>query len=257
MPKSGTNVYHGELFEFWRDNVLNANNWGSTLPTPPLRRNQFGGTFGGPIIKDKTFFFGYYEGFRNRQGESVPATVPSVAETQGNFGQLCTSISGDSFASSGANAGNCVNSQGNPDPNGQLTLFGQNVPFNQMTTVMPIDPTAAQAVSLFPAVPSGNAFIATETKNEDNNQFGIRLDHYLTTSDTLNFRYIYSSGPTTDPLSPVGANVPGFPVGEYDRAQNFVAQETHVFSHSVIGLARFSYLRNTFLLDEHLNHESP
>jgi hypothetical protein len=68
---------------------------------------------------------------------------------------------------------------------------------------------------------------------------------------------MFSSGPTTDPLSPVGANVPGFPVGEYDRAQNFVAQETHIFSPTSIGVARFSYLRNTFLLDEHLNHESP
>jgi hypothetical protein len=55
----------------------------------------------------------------------------------------------------------------------------------------------------------------------------------------------------------VGANVPGFPVGEDDRAQNFVAQETHVFSPNTIGVARFSFLRNKFLLDEHLNHESP
>ena len=55
----------------------------------------------------------------------------------------------------------------------------------------------------------------------------------------------------------MGANVPGFPVGEYDRAQNFVAQETHVFSPTIIGVARFSYLRNKFLLDQHLNHESP
>jgi hypothetical protein len=68
---------------------------------------------------------------------------------------------------------------------------------------------------------------------------------------------MYSSGPTTDPLSPAGANVPGFPVGLYDRAQNFVAQETHTFSPSVIGVARFSYLRNQFLLDQHLNGTLP
>lgn len=259
VTRGGSNSFHGALWEFLRNDAMDASDY-FTQSVQPLKQNQFGGTFGGPIIKDKTFFFGYYEGFRNRQGESVPATVPSVAETQGNFAQLCTSISGDSFASSGANAGSCVNAQGNPDPNGQLTLFGGAVPFNNIPTCPfcpPIDPTAALAVSLFPAVPSGNEFIATETKIETNNQFGIRLDHYLTTADTLNFRYMYSSGPTTDPLSPVGANVPGFPVGEYDRAQNFVAQETHVFSNSIIGLARFSYLRNTFLLDEHLNHTSP
>src|SRR4029077_16344157 len=91
----------------------------------------------------------------------------------------------------------------------------------------------------------------------NNDQFGLRLDHYLSLTDTLNFRYMYSSGPTTDPLSPVGANGPGFPVGEYDRGQNFGAQETHVFSPTTIGVARFSYLRNKFLLDQHLNHELP
>lgn len=245
ITRSGSNNFHGALWEFLRNDAMDSSDY-FTQSVQPLKQNQFGGTFGGPIIKDKTFFFGYYEGFRNRQGESVPATVPSVAETQGNFGQLCTGIGGSFDAS-----GNCSN------PAGQLTFFGGNVPNNQMTLVTPIDPTAALAVTMFPAVATGNSFIATETKIETTNQLGVKIDHYLSTADTFNFRYMYSSGPTTDPLSPEGANVPGFPVGEYDRAQNFVTQETHVFSPSVIGLARFSYLRNTFLLDEHLNHESP
>src|ERR1700730_12885187 len=64
LTKSGTNNYHGSLFEYWRDSALNANNWDSTLATPPLRRNQFGATFGGPIKKDKTFFFMSYQGLR-------------------------------------------------------------------------------------------------------------------------------------------------------------------------------------------------
>ena len=68
---------------------------------------------------------------------------------------------------------------------------------------------------------------------------------------------MYKRQPTTDPLSPAGANVPGFPVGEDDRAQNFVMQETHIFSPSVIADFRFSYLRNKFLFGEHINHESP
>jgi hypothetical protein len=243
ITRSGSNSFHGALWEFLRNDAMDSSDY-FTQAVQPLKQNQFGATFGGPMIKDKTFFFGYYEGFRNRQGESVPATVPSVAETQGNFAQLCASLGAQINPSSGL----CSN------PNGQLTLFGQAVPFNQMPF---IDPTAAQVVSLFPTVAQGNAFIATETKIEDNNQFGVKIDHYLSTADTLSLRYMYSSGPTTDPLSPVGANVPGFPVGEYDRAQNFVTQETHVFSPTVIGLARFSYLRNTFLLDQHLNHESP
>jgi hypothetical protein len=254
VTRSGTNSFHGALWEFLRNDAMDSSDY-FTRSVQPLKQNQFGATFGGPIIKNKTFFFGYYEGFRNRQGESVPATVPSGPERAGNFGQDCTNIPGDSFDQNG----NCVNAQGQPDPNGQLTYFGQlNVPFNQMTLITPIDPTAANVLPFFPAANRGlNGYIGTQTLVENNNQFGVRLDHYLRAADSLNFRYMYSSGPTMDPLSPVGANVPGFPVGEYDRGQNFVAQETHLFSPEIIGVGRFSFLRNTFLLDQHLNHEAP
>src|SRR5580700_382248 len=243
VTRGGTNSFHGAAWEFLRNDAMDSSDY-FTQSVQPLKQNQFGATFGGPILKDKTFFFGYYEGFRNRQGETVPATVPSAAERQGNFAEECTA----GFDSNGL----CNNAQQ------QLIFFGTPVPFNQMTRFTPIDPTAMNVLPFFPLPNVGeNGFIATQTLSENNDQFGVRVDHYLSHADTLNFRYMYSSGPTTDPLSPVGANVPGFPVGEYDRAQNFVAQETHIFSATTIGVARFSYLRNTFLLDEHLNHESP
>jgi hypothetical protein len=255
VTRSGSNSFHGAVWEFLRNDAMDSSDY-FTQGVQPLKQNQFGATFGGPIRKDKTFFFGYYEGFRNRQGESVPATVPSAAERQGNFGEECTGIPGDSFV-----GGICTNQQtGMPDFNGQLLNFAMGpqpvpIPNNQLTSINPI---ATNVLPLFPLPNVGeNGFIATQTLIENNNQFGVRLDHYLSHADTLNFRYMYSSGPTTDPLSPVGANVPGFPVGEYDRAQNFVTQETHIFSPTTIGVARFSFLRNTFLLDEHLNHESP
>jgi hypothetical protein len=255
VTRSGTNSFHGALWEFFRNDVMDSSDY-FTRSVQPLKQNQFGATFGGPIFKDKTFFFGYYEGFRNREGESVPATVPSNAERQGNFAELCTSIPGDAFM-----GGICTNQQTNlPDFSGQLLNFAagpQPVPVlnNQLAS---IDPTAANVLPFFPLPNVGeNGFIATQTLVENNDQFGVRVDHYLSQTDTLNFRYMYSSGPTTDPLSPVGANVPGFPVGEDDRAQNLVAQETHVFSRTTIGVARFSYLRNKFLLDQHLNNEPP
>jgi hypothetical protein len=251
VTRSGTNSFHGAVWEFLRNDAMDSSDY-FTQSVQPLKQNQFGATFGGPIVKDKTFFFGYYEGFRNRQGESVPATVPSANEREGNFAELCTNITGDSFNASGQ----CVNAANQPDPNGQLTFFGTPVPANQMTLFTPIDPVASNVLPFFPLPNSGpNTFIATETKQETNNQVGLRLDHYLSVADALNFRYIYSSGPIVDPLSPAGANVPGFPVGEYDRAQNFVGQETHTFSPRTIGVARFSFLRNTFLLDEHINQE--
>ncbi len=253
ITRSGTNQFHGALYEFLRNDAMDSSDY-FTQSVQPLKQNQFGATFGGPIVKDKTFFFGYYEGFRNRQGETVGATVPSQAERQGNFGQLCTSIPGDAFV-----AGICTNTTTNaPDFNGQLLNFVMGptptpIPNNQLTS---IDPIATNVLPFFPLPNQGtNGFIATQTLSQSNDQFGVRLDHYLSAADTLNFRYMYSSGPTTDPLSTAGANVPGFPVGQDDRAQNFVAQETHIFSPKTIGVARFSYLRNKFLLDQHINHE--
>jgi Carboxypeptidase regulatory-like domain/TonB dependent receptor len=249
VTRSGANQFHGAAWEFLRNDVMDSSD-SFSRSVQPLKQNQFGATFGGPIVKDKTFFFSYYEGFRNRQGETVPATVPSQAERQGNFAELCAQFD--------PNSGLCQDS----DPIThlrihQLTFFGQDVPFNQMTLFTPIDTIATNVLPLFPLPNSGeNTFITTQTLRQNNDQFGFRLDHYFSRADTLNFRYMFSGGPTTDPLSTAGANVPGFPVGENDRAQNFVAQETHVFSPAIIGVARFSYLRNKFLLDQHLNHES-
>ena len=88
ITRSGTNGYHGALWEFFRNDVFDATNYFGTT-TEPLKQNQFGGTFGGPIRKDKSFFFGYFEGFRNRQGETDSSTVPSAAEQQGNFAEIC------------------------------------------------------------------------------------------------------------------------------------------------------------------------
>jgi outer membrane receptor protein involved in Fe transport len=232
VTRSGTNSFHGALWEFLRNDAMDASDF-SAHAVQPLKQNQFGGTFGGPIIKDKTFFFGYYEGFRNRQGETVNATVPSLAERQGNFSQLPGGLRVFDFST------------------GQMVP----VPGNQ---VAPINPIAQNVLGFFPLPNNGpNAFVATQSKSVTNDQFGLRFDHYLSRADTLNFRYMFSAGPTNDPLSTAGANVPGFPVGEDDRAQNFVAQETHVFSPAIIGVARFSYLRNKFLFDQHVNHESP
>src|SRR5258708_4876868 len=85
ITKSGTNKFHGSVYEFFRNDVLDAENF-FAIKKDKLRRNQFGGTFGGPIIKDRTFFFFNYEGFRLRQGQTQIATVPSDPQRIGNFG---------------------------------------------------------------------------------------------------------------------------------------------------------------------------
>src|SRR6478736_5556058 len=88
ITSSGTNRFHGALWEFLRNDILDATNY-FAAKTEPLKQNQFGGTFGGPISKDTTFFFAYYEGFHNRQGQTKSSTVPSLAERQGDFSAIC------------------------------------------------------------------------------------------------------------------------------------------------------------------------
>ncbi|HJS99080.1 MAG TPA: TonB-dependent receptor [Terriglobales bacterium] len=235
VTRSGSNSFHGAAWEFLRNDAMDARNY-FAQQVEPLKQNQFGGTLGGPIRKDKTFFFGYYEGFRNRQGETQSATVPSLLERQGNFSKTIDP------------------STGKVDP--LINEFtGQPFPGNQLPFINPI---AQNLLPFFPLPNLGtNVFIATQSLHADNDQFGVRVDHYISPADTLNFRYMFSNSSTLDPLSTAGADVPGFPVGEDQRAQNFVAQETHSFSPAMIGVGRFSLLRNKFLLNEHINHTSP
>jgi Carboxypeptidase regulatory-like domain/TonB dependent receptor len=244
ITRSGSNAFHGAAWDFLRNDAMDARSF-FAQSVEPLKRNQFGGTFGGPIKRDKTFFFGYYEGLRNRQGETSSATVPSAAERTGNFAQLCPE---------GFTAGFCNN------PANQLVneISGQPIPNNQLPFINPI----SQAILPFFPLPNDptlgpNGFSTTQTLDQNNDQFGLRVDHYLTSHDVLNFRYVFTQGNTIDPLSTAGANVPGFPVGENQRAQNFVAQETHTFSPTKTAVARFSFLRNKFLFNESINHTTP
>lgn len=246
ITRSGTNEFHGALWEFVRNDIFDAKSFVAT-EVEPLKRNQFGGTFGGPIKRDKTFVFAYYEGLRNRQGVSRKSTVPSLAEREGDFSELCP----EGFDSNGV----CHD----PEPSHQIyNVFApspQPIPYNQLPG---IDPISHNILAFYPLPNQGNnTFVTTLSKPQNSDQFGLRFDHFLTSKDTLNFRYSFTQTDVTDPLSTAGANVPGFPVGENQRAQNFVAQETHAFSPSLVGVVRFAFLRNKFLFDEHINHTDP
>jgi len=244
ITRSGTNRFHGALWEFLRNDVFDATNYFAAT-TEPLKQNQFGGTFGGPVRKDKTFFFAYFEGFRNRQGETSSSTVPSLAERQGDFSSICTA---------GFTGGFCNN------PNQQLFNVFLNQPYtnNQYPVATQTNPVTQNLLQYIPLPNTGlNVFTSTQVVRQDSNQGGIKIDHYLTTSDILNLRYSIIDGTEFDPIPTSGASVPGFPVGQDQRAQNLVAQETHTFSPSVIGVFRFSYLRNKFLFGEHINNTTP
>ncbi len=241
ITRSGTNEIHGAVWEFFRNDVFDATNYFAS-ETEPLKQNQFGASLGGPVRKDKTFLFGFYEGFRNHQGETQSSTVPSVAERSGDFSASCPE---------GFTGGFCNNQ------NHQLfnVILNKPYPNNQLTD---INPLSVGLLGLFPLPNSGtNLFTSTEVVTQSYDQFGIRLDHYLTPSDALNFRYMFNDGDQFNPIPVSGASVPGFPVGQNQRAQNFVAQETHTFNPALIGVLRFSYLRNKFLYGERTNHTTP
>ena len=243
ITRSGTNHIHGTLWEFLRNDALDANNYFAQTKEP-LKQNQFGATIGGPIKKDKTFYFGFYEGFRNRQGETALTTVPSLKQRTGDFSELCPE---------GFTGGFCNN------PAHQLFNVFANAPYsyNQVPEEQ-INSVSQNLLSFFPLPNAGtNLFSTTQTLSNNTDQFGVKIDHYLDPRDTLNFRYMFNQLSQVDPLSPGGASVPGFPVGEGQRAQNFVAQETHTFSPSLIAVARFSFLRNKFLFGERENHQTP
>src|SRR5580658_6538099 len=135
ITRSGSNAFHGTLWEFLRNDDLDAKSFFATS-VEPLKRNQFGGTFGGPIKHDKTFFFGYYEGLRDSQGETTLATVPSNAERTGNFADQCP-LNNGTFNAQGL----CIdNVSGQVSANGQLIneFSGQPIPNNQLPFVNPI-----------------------------------------------------------------------------------------------------------------------
>jgi hypothetical protein len=234
VTRSGSNQFHGDAWDFLRNDGLDTRNFFSP-EVQPYKQNQFGGTFGGPIRKDKTFFFAYYEGLRNRQGETQAATVPSTLEREGDFSQLVNPSTGQ--------VAPLINE-----------LTGQPFPNNQIPS---IDPISQNLLAFYPLPNDGpNQFVTTQTLQEDSDQFGVRIDHYLSARDSVFVRYMFSNGFQIDPLSVSGANVPGFPVGENFRSQNVAIEETHSFSAAVVNVAEFSFLRNKLLFDEDINHTS-
>ncbi|MGA2982620.1 MAG: carboxypeptidase regulatory-like domain-containing protein [Terriglobia bacterium] len=246
VTRSGSNQVHGDFYDFLRNDAVDARNFFSS-GVEPLKQNQFGGTLGGPVRRDKTFVFGYYEGFRNRQGETQLTTVPTAAERRGDFSALCSSYSSQGF---------CADPQGTQLTN-VLAPIPQPYPFNQVPSGQ-INAISQNLLAFYP-LPNApnygpNAFGATQEMQNTSDQFGLRLDHYLSSRDTFSFHYLFTNGAQLDPLPIAGANVPGFPVGENFTAQNPALEETHSFSPALLNVFRLSFLRNKFFFGEATNH---
>lgn len=179
ITKSGTNAFHGRLFAFHRNRALNARNFFRS-DTTPLVQNQFGGTFGGPIVRDKTFFFGTYQGFRRRTNAfNQSALVPTVAERKGDFSQS-------------------VNKKGNPiiikDPLTGKPFPGNVIPSQRISKVAVNFLDLAIPLPNYPANgPNGLSQSAGE--GTDNDQFMVKIDHLLSDSHKLSGAYFLSDTP--------------------------------------------------------------
>jgi len=206
VTQSGSNQLHGALFEFLRNNALDAPNFFDQGDAPPFQRNQFGASLGGPIRKDKTFAFGNYEGFRQRLHQTSAAFVPdlkaraaAVSSVQPLLNLWPTPAASD------------------PDFPGVCTP----------PTTLPSDACSIAEVFSSPL----------QTIRED---FGtVRVDHIFSSKDTFSTIYTADDGEdfTETPLDPFSADI------ETLREQVLSIEETHVFSPSLLNTARFGFSR--------------
>jgi hypothetical protein len=222
ITKSGSNRWHGSLFEFVRNDFFDAKNFfaSPTQPTPAYKQNQFGGSIGGPIRKDKTFFFMDYEGLRVRKAQTQLFTVPTDAERAGNF----------------TGTGITVNIPGT------TTMFPND-------TIPTIDPVAAAILARVPHAsnPSAvaNNLLATDVSTIGVNQYDLRVDHVFSTRDTVFARGSIFDDNEFDPFGLGALNetlLPGFGYNLRTHADNVSATWTHIFSTSWLNELRFGWM---------------
>jgi len=234
VTKSGTNNFHGAAYEFFRNNAMDARNF-FAAETEPLHRNQYGATLGGPIRKDKDFFFAYYEGQRDSEGKTQAAIVPTAAERKGDFSGLTDPATGQPAPLINYFAGA-------PFPGNQIPGPAQN-------------PIAQKAELLYPLPNIGtNVFESTQVGVTNYDQGGFRLDHYFGAGDQLFARYSGSTLHQFDPLPIAGAGVPGFPVTDDIVTNSATASWVHLISPRTVQTIRASFLRNKFLEGQASNH---
>ncbi|MCI0621615.1 MAG: TonB-dependent receptor [Acidobacteria bacterium] len=234
--KSGTNAFHGTLFEFLRNDNIEANNFFNNragVPRPEFRQNQFGGTLGGPIRKNKAFFFGDYQGTRIRRASTQNSLVPTAPERQGDFSQTFL--------------GGALQTIYDPSTYDPATNMRSPFPQNRIPTNR-IDPVAAKLVELYPLpnTPAvGANFISNFPIRDDADQFDVRSDLQVTSQDHLFVRYSYQNRPVFNP-PPLPAPAVGGVFSQGARTytgNSAVLGHTHIFSPTLLSDLRLGYTR--------------
>jgi hypothetical protein len=220
---SGSNDFHGSLFEFHRNAALDARNFfaPASEPKPKYIRNQFGGSLGGPIKKDRTFFFADYEGTRSREGITRITNVPTAQEREGNFSQSLFGVPTNPFT-------------GQPFDDGIIPDFF-------------INPVGRAIAALYP-LPNRNVplqnFVSSPILRDDNDSFDARVDHSLTDRANLTFRYSFGERDLFEPFTGAAFSlVPGFGDTVNRRSQNAMGALTLVLTPNLVNESRVAFNR--------------
>jgi len=256
VSKSGTNKFHGSAWEFVRNNIFNANDFFSKRDSQPradLKQNQFGGAIGGPVLKNRTFFFVAYQGLTevNGLGGEQNPTMPLLTSnrTAAALGaQFCPAghldNSGNPATGYVTQAGGtqvaCDGSNINPVA---LAILNTKLPSGQFAVPSPQNVLPNTGPNASDQLPLGQSTFASPAHFRED-QFTTDIDQVLNSKNTLAGRFFYSRAPSMLPFSPNGAaNVPGWPTQALSRNTMFVLADTHVFNSSLVNIARFGYMR--------------
>jgi len=255
VTKSGTNQFHGNVYEYFRNKVLNARGYFDTSK-PSFNLNQFGGTFGGPIRKNRTFFFASYEGRRRRQGVSGDTVaVPTDSERVGDFSAGSPFEGGisDDFVADVLNSRpGCTAARGGVAIAAPSTTSDGTVPWSSIFpgSVIPIacqDPVAADLLRFVPAANTADGrFQAVLTDSDRQDQTTFRFDHHINDKQNFSAYYYFTDESAFLPFAnfqAAGANVPGFGGSTRQRFQQWNLSHTWTISNSLVNEARFTYMR--------------
>lgn len=215
VTKSGSNRLHGSAYEFFRNDVLDARNYfnDSEFPKSALHLNQFGGTLGGPIVQNRTFFFVNYEGFRRSAGITRITNVPTSDERAGKF----------------------------TDQNGNPVTISVNPVSQQIFNTLFPQPNLTNA--------SGN-FISSPLQTDSTDQFLVKVDHHLNEANTLSARFSRTGIDTFFPFTPgqSGTNIAGYGVDQTGSNDLVAISYTDVINPRTLNEARFGFTRSNILL---------
>jgi hypothetical protein len=258
VTKSGTNSLHGDVYEFFRNKVLNARNYFEAV-RPQFQQNQFGGTLGGPIKKDQTFFFASYEGRRVRQPTTFPVvTPPSANERNGDFsanGGFTGSITTPFFGSVLMGRPGC--SQAITQSGGTLptasAIGSAGLPYtsvfpNSQVPTACMDPVAVSLAQQYVPAPNrpDGTYQATVIGPARADQMSAKVDHRINSQQNLSVYYYFNDDHTVQPFAFfqfAGATVPGFGSIVNERIQQWNVSHTWTVNSTSVNEFRFTYMR--------------